>query len=46
MESATPITEMTLAQYQKPTLVKARIQGVIDFLESKVIKKKHGFPNK
>lgn len=39
MESVTPITEMILVQYQKPTPVKARIQGAIDFLESKVIKK-------
>ena len=31
---------MTLAQCQKPTPVKARIQGAIDFLESEGIKGK------
>ena len=31
---------MELAQCQKPTLVKTKIQGAIDFLESKDIKEK------
>lgn len=35
-----PTTEVTLAQYQKLTSIKARIQRSIDFLESKDIKKK------
>ncbi len=35
-----PTTEVTLAQCQKPTPVKARIQGAIDFLENKGIKGK------
>lgn len=34
------ITEMILAQYQKPPLVKAKIYTVINFLESKDIKEK------
>lgn len=39
MEPTTPTTEVTLAECQKPTPVKARIQGAIDFVESKGIKK-------
>ena len=38
MEPTTLTNEVTLAQYQKPTPVKARIQGAIDFLESEGIK--------
>ena len=38
MEPTTPTNEVTLAQYQKPTPVKARIKGAIDFLESEGIK--------
>lgn len=40
MELTTPTTEVTLTQCQKPTPVKARIQGAIDFLESESIKRK------
>ncbi len=40
MEPTTPTTEVTLAQCQKPTPVKVRIQGAIDFLESEGIKEK------
>ena len=40
MDPTTPTTEVTLAQCQKPTPVKARIQGAIDFLESEGIKGK------
>ena len=37
MESTTPTTEVTWEQCQKPTPVKARIQGAIDFLNSEGI---------
>lgn len=40
MELITPTTEEILAQYQKPTLVNARIQGAINFLKNKSIKEK------
>ncbi len=40
MEPTTPTSEVTLAQSQNPTPVKARIQGSIDFLESEGIKGK------
>lgn len=40
MEPTSLTTEVTLAQYQKPTPVKARIQDTIDFLKSKSIKEK------
>ena len=48
MESTTPTTEVTLAQCQKPTPDKARIDDVIDFLESEGMKGKkgRGFPSK
>ena len=37
MEPTTPTTEVTWEQCQKPTPVKARIQGIIDFLKSENI---------
>lgn len=46
MDPTTPITKVTLTQCQKLTSVKARIQSVIDFLESKSIKKKRSILNK
>lgn len=39
-------TEVILAQYQKPTLVKTKYQGMIELLKSKNIKKKCGFSSK
>lgn len=43
IEPTTPITEETFDECQKPNLVKARIQGTIDFLEREAIKgKKEG----
>ena len=41
MEPTTPITEVTWEQCQKPTSVKARIQGAIDFLKSECITDKN-----
>lgn len=35
-----PTTEVILAKCQKSTLIKARIQDVIDFLKGKDIKRK------
>lgn len=40
MELTTPTTEVILAQCQKSTLVKTRIQSAIYFLESESIKVK------
>ena len=42
MEPTTPTTEVTSYECQKPTPVKARIQGAIDFLESEGITGKKG----
>ena len=41
MEPSTPTTEVTWEQCQKPTPVKARIQGAIDFLKSEGITSKN-----
>ena len=38
MSSSNPITNEIIAYYDKTTLIKAKIQGAIDFLNKKRIK--------